>query len=454
MGLLSGRVAAIDGAGATRERASRAPAVITALVLVGVLVVLASSVFSIASRSRSVARGSVVLHSLNEGLRAATVARAQIVFAAYLAESDAAYGTRSRGAIGVALGEARAGLTDLSVAVAALPEGTLDPISSAAVTDFTDLAGETVSLVEAGKASDARVLVRDGLVPAFAEARDRIVDRRDQALEDVTGVGRLLGRLGNLASFVITFLLPSVAVLVYRQLRKRSRHSVELAVELARERGQAERRDRSVLQQLDALRLELDAVAGLPVDRQAPTARRVAVTAGSLASVALGPEQLAFGRVELVSALHGAVRELRLAGIAIDLRGAEGAAWTDAEALRSALLALVVDAHERGATEILVDAVDADGHATIAIAHDGARLPAAERDALFVRATPEQRIAVEACEAPVRLLAALQATEAAGGTLTPVDGTLRSGYALRFPRADAIDVDGAAASPAALASAG
>jgi hypothetical protein len=428
----------IDPTGVQRLRpwAGRGRALALAAVLSLVLVLLASAVFSIAGRSREVARRSVELHSLNESIRAATVVRAQVTFAAYLATNDASNGTDSHLEIGVATREARRNLTDLETTFDTVPsDETLDQETRTALARFTHAAGRTLEVTASSRPAGARLLVRDRLVPSFAVLRDRLVSRRDKALADVKHAGSLLGRLGGLASFVIAFVLPTVAVLVYRQITRRSRESIELATALARERGRGKRRQRLLAQTLARLHGELAGVEAVSTETRLAVVRRIGWHLEALLTVTAGTRQLAFAEVSLADELAALGDALPETGVDVHVTTAEGALWTDPAVLGTAVRNLVLEAQAAGAQRIDLAASVSGDHVEIRVAHDGAELAPVLAELVFDRKHDAERAAVEAGAAPIRLLAAQELIESLGGSLIPVSVSGRPAFVIRFPGA-------------------
>jgi hypothetical protein len=411
----------------------RGRALTLAAVLSLVLVLLASVVFSIAGRSRDVASRSVALHALNESLRAATIVRAQVTFAAYLAANDSVYGTDSHVAIEEAVREARQNLTQLGIANPANQAGRgLDEGTGAALTRFRNAADQTLEVTASSQPAGARRLVRARLVPSFALLRDRLVARRDEALDDVSLTGSQLGRLGGLASFVIAFILPTIGVLVYRQITRRSKESIELATTLAKERGQMKRRQQLLAQSLSQLRKELTGVeAGAPEDRL-PLVRRLGWNVDAIGTVVAGTHQLAFADVDVAAELKVLAEGLRTAGIYVNVFTAEGCTWTDPAALGAAVRNLALEAQDSGARRIELEAALRGGHVEIRITHDGAALTPALASLVFDRSHDDERTAVEAGAAPIRLLAAQELIEVIGGSLLPLAELGRPAYVIRL----------------------
>lgn len=406
------------GTGARRPWVGRRRALTVSAALGLVFVLLASAVFTIAARSRDVANRSVELHSLNETLRAATVVRAQATFAAYLAQSDSLFGTNSRAAIQVAVREARENLTELEAARSTRRSDTiLDQTTASALTRFTRSADRTLQAVTSGRPTQGPRLVRESLVPSFGLFRVRLESQRDRALADVKSAGGALGRLGGLASFVITFILPTIALLVYRQITRRSRESVALATALARERGRAARLRELLGQSLSGLRRDIEELGDAEGSARVPALTRLGCDVEALITVVAGTRRLAFADVHLADLLGGVAASLRDAGTDVGVAAAADSAWTDPSALGAAIRNLVLEARDNGARRIQIDASVDGEDVEIRVGHDGAALMPAVASLVFERSRDAERAAVEAGAAPVRLLAAQELLEALGGSL-------------------------------------
>ena len=398
---------------------------------------LASAVFSLAGRSRQVASRSVTLHSLNESLRSATVVRAQITFAAYLTESDRVFGTTSRVAIKVSILEARRNLVELRrmSSGGSAAEG-FDATTLRILKRFTLAADRTLDVTESDEPAGAQLIARTQVLPAFDVLRDRLVERRDDALADLKAAGNLLGRLGGLASFVIAFVLPTVALLAYRQMTRRTRDSVELAAALTRERGRGTRRRQLLALSLTDLKKELANVEAFDADARLTAVRRLGWNVDALATVVSGTGTLAFADVDLSRELRRLAAALREAEVEVTVAGTWGTAWTDPHVFGAAVRNLVLEAEDSGARRIEIESSTSGEHAEIRIAHDGAGLSPALASRVFERSSDDERSAVEAGGVPIRLLAAQEAIEAMTGSLAHLTGLGRPKFIIRLPRTE------------------
>lgn len=264
----------------------------------------------------------------------------------------------------------------------------------------------------------ASVILRDRAAPAFEKARGRLAERRDEVLDDVTSSGNLLGRLGGLASFLIAFVLPTIAVLMYRQLTARSRETVELAVELGRERTRRRNRQLLLERSLRDVRSALarDAEAGLP----SAAAVRLADDASLLLDVLDGTRQYVLGEVVVAIVLEAVADELRADGLAVRTHAAGEIAWADPAALRHALRCVGLEVRDAGARRVELTACAApSGAVEVVIDHDGARLPAELAARIFAPGGVVEGLGDTAADAPpIRLVAALEVLDALDGSLT------------------------------------
>ena len=277
-------------------------------------------------------------------------------------------------------------------------------------------------------------MVRDQVAPSFIALRDRLVSQRDTALADVKHTGSLLGRLGRLASFVIAFVLPTVAVVVYRQITRRSRESISLATALARERGQTRRRRRMLALQLSNLQRDLaDIQAG--TGNYSLAAARLGWDVEALVTVVDEGRRLTFEDVDLAAELADLGDALRSAGIDTHVAPADGTAWADPASLAAALRCLVLEAEEAGAGQIELGTSTDGGRVHIRVVHDGAALPSSVASLVFEMSHDDERAAVEGGAAPIRLLAAQELIEAMGGSLRPLPGPGRPGFLADLPHA-------------------
>ncbi len=225
----TGIAAGITLSDLARPRIRSRSALLVAVAVGVALFVLVAAAFSVAAESRVVATRSNELHGYDEILRNAITARSQLGSALNFAQLDASQGTDSSEIIDRSVADARQSLATLRSVASSLDPGSpaVDPIDA-----FGDSAVAVAQLLETGTPEDlatARDLVIGPMDAEYDELIAALVDERDRLVEELTTADENLGRLGALATFIIAFFVPTVAMFVYRQVTRRQRETIELA---------------------------------------------------------------------------------------------------------------------------------------------------------------------------------------------------------------------------------
>ncbi|MBT8239755.1 MAG: hypothetical protein KJN63_00845, partial [Acidimicrobiia bacterium] len=192
------------------------------------LFVLVASAFSVAAESRVVATKSNQLHACDEILRSAITVRSQLGSAVNFAQLDRSQNTDSSQIIDVAIADARRSMSDMdatSYCVAESGDGSV-------VTDFAASATQVAALLSSGSDADlaeARTLLVGRLDSEYGTLISALILQREILVRSLTEADETLGQLGALATFIIAFFVPTVAMLVYRQITRRQRETIELA---------------------------------------------------------------------------------------------------------------------------------------------------------------------------------------------------------------------------------
>ena len=245
------------------QRGSRFTA-IALVVGVGLALVFAL-VFSIAFGSKGVAQHAKALHAADEALRAATVARAQAGMAAHLAVLEQELDFDAIASVDVAMRDTRFALDDLAAAVSDLEAhsvATSASIDSAAAA-FTATVGDILLLAEAGDSAGLRTAVGDPFDYAFRVLTDAVVVERDFQASQVAAADDTMGRVGDIARFLVAFVVPLSAIVVYRELTRRQHRQKELEVRLETEQELGKARDEFVANASHELRTPLTSIFGM-----------------------------------------------------------------------------------------------------------------------------------------------------------------------------------------------
>jgi len=246
-----------------RKRGSRATAVTLG---VGVALVLVFAlVFSVSFGSKGVAQHADALHNADEALRAATVARAQAGMATHLGALEREFDFDAAEGIEVALRDTRFALNDLTVAVDEIEQygnGDTASIESSAAA-FSSTVGGIIDAVEAGDTLGAQSIATESLDRDFRLLTGAVVVERDYQASQVAAANDLMGRIGDLARFLVAFLVPTAAIVLYRELARRQTRQKELEVRLETEQELGKARDEFVANASHELRTPLTSIFGL-----------------------------------------------------------------------------------------------------------------------------------------------------------------------------------------------
>ncbi len=245
-----------------RPRVRNRSALLVGFAVAVALFTLVAAAFSVAAESRVVASKSNQLHSYDEVLRCAITVRSQLGSALNFAQLDASQNTDSSVIIGSALTDASGCITELQNSTGL--EAGSDRAVEARLAFSTSSARVSELLVGGGE--EDLVAARDLLIgpmnSEYEELIGALVDERQDLVDDLRQADENLGRLGALATFIIAFFVPTVAMFVYRQITRRQRETIELARLLSEARTGAEWRAELVR---GAVRLANEETESLPV---------------------------------------------------------------------------------------------------------------------------------------------------------------------------------------------
>lgn len=222
-------------------------------------------VFSVAYGSKQITTQASSLHDADESLRAATVVRAQVALGVHMSAVDRQFGTNSGAALETSIVEAELAIQDFQTGMAALEE--------AGALEGTDLRASGVELIRQSRAI-LGLLVSNDFVGAqgvseaeldvsFRELAGDLVDLRDSLSEGVAASDALLGRIGNIARFLVAFLIPVAVIVIYRELMRRQQRQADLETRLNAERQLNVAREEFVANASHELRTPLTSILGL-----------------------------------------------------------------------------------------------------------------------------------------------------------------------------------------------
>lgn len=228
------------------------------------LLVIIGVVYATAHGTRQITSDAVSLHSADEALRSSSVARAQIAIAVHASTVDQQFGSDSSEAIDFALGEAERSLEDFRSGLQVLSdENAVDPGFVAIANDFVENGDSIVAALTTNQIDEARELLTTEFANDFTLLVDGLVERRDGLADAVASADSRLGRIGNVARFLVAFLLPVAVILTHRILARRHARRSALESRLEAERRISVAREEFIASASHELRTPLTSITGL-----------------------------------------------------------------------------------------------------------------------------------------------------------------------------------------------
>ena len=396
----------VVGGGSSRPRWDRSLG-LTVFTGLAMLVVL-GLVFSVAYGSQRITSNAAALHDADEGLRAATIVRAQLALGVHMSSVDREFGTNSGQARETSVVEASLALENLSMAVEQLlGSGAVSDDRLVGVTeDLLDSSGEIVGLLVAGDSVAAQGLSESRLDAEFEALTGVLVDVRDGLSEAVASSDALLGRIGNFARFLVAFLIPAAVILVYRELIKRQARQAELESRLNAERQLNAAREEFVANASHELRTPLTSIIGLSMllaENETVKAEEAATELLSIiisesddlarmvedllttARLDAGALHFVFDDVDVGQEMPETVDPLTRSGPAIAVSVEPGIVRTDRLRFRQLLRNLLSNARKYGGEHIRVEGRVEGRTYVCSVIDDGNGVPVEIEDRLFER---------------------------------------------------------------------
>ncbi|HIE21502.1 MAG TPA: HAMP domain-containing histidine kinase [Acidimicrobiia bacterium] len=382
---------------------------ITFSIVAGVaLLALVGLVFATAYGSRQITSEAISLHNTDEVLRSATVVRAQLAIAVHAGAVDRALGSDSSEVINLALGEAGSALDDLDTGIQALGRDGIElpPGLEEDAAQFSAVARAVIDAMTENRYADARALTEQSLTSEFDSLVVELVAMRDDLVARVASADALLGRVGDIARFLVAFFIPAAIVLLYRMLARRQARQEALESRLAAEQQLAKAREEFVATASHELRTPLTSITGLAMlleesstiqaDSQSTELLGLIISeAGDLARMVedlltaarldVGALTYDFEDVDIARAAADVVDSMQRAGVSAAVDCEPGRARADQTRLRQILRNLLANAHKYGGTDIQVQGRIEGNTYVCEVSDDGHGVPEEIRERLFQR---------------------------------------------------------------------
>ena len=262
-----------------------------------------------------------------------------------------------------------------------------------------------MDLVESGRVSEAEDIARTSLAAAFNGLRDILIPYRDQIASVLAAERGDAGRVARAAGFGVAFLVPAMAILMFRSILHRRQKQADLEASLEREQALGRVRDEMLSSLSHELRTPLTAIYGFAltmreegfVDRRyaADTTDLIIGEAGRLGRMvddllvaAKGEtDVLAFQTddVDIVREIHQALTPFEHEDRRPKIVVAPGVVRGDRFRIRHVLTNLVANAIDHGGPSIAINGVAEGDWYHCSVVDDGVGVSEAMADKLFSR---------------------------------------------------------------------
>jgi signal transduction histidine kinase len=375
---------------------------------IGVAIVLVFAlVFSVSFGTKGIAAHAGSLHDADEALRAATVARSQGGLSAHLVLLQTEFGFDAAAGLETTTTEARAALNDLDASLAGLEErGLVDESLREAATGFRATVAGILDALEAGDLAAARSLANETLDPAFRSLIGYLVVVRDGEAAAVAAANDTMGRIGDLARFLVAFIVPTAVILAYRELARRQQRQSELEVRLQAEQSIGKARDEFVANASHELRTPLTSIFGLahvleedPLVQQSETApemvgmiisethdlSRMVDDLLTTARLDAGALHYQFEHLAVLDEVHEVVEPMRRSGLSVAVDVQPSVVRSDRLRLRQVIRNLLSNASKYGGPRVRIIGRVVSGWYEVRVEDDGEGIPKDLEERLFQR---------------------------------------------------------------------
>ncbi|MEZ5280166.1 MAG: hypothetical protein R2770_06815 [Acidimicrobiales bacterium] len=385
------------------------------------LFVLALGVFSVGQASRRVTERASSAHSYDELLMSATVARAQLSFTSLVyelgqtAEIDVARPIESN------LGNVSGSMTNMAVIV---EEARRDGVGLLPTTeDSVGRFRERVREVSLALSNGEDGISLDAMEQAYDELADVVARDRDDALDLLDAADAELTDLGTLVGAIIAFLIPTVAVMIYRELTRPQREVLELEAALAKGHAQTLVRRKLVDRFVERARMRPESHLTAPIERF--------VAATEVVDGARAPDLQTLESGELSSMLW---RAGRVTGVEVEVSGPTGiVTMTDGGVFFDAVRLLIRDLAGSGASLVFCEIIDLASAVELRLGHDGVRRTSTEA-ALALEPDSSNLLDIVRSKRSADLWVARTLLRAIGADLRAVSKNPSVSYAVVVPR--------------------
>jgi len=236
----------------------------TGLMVVATLVIaLLAIAFSNSDQAVRIGDGSEALLRTEELLNASIATRSTIDLALIFAAAEES-GLADEEAIDAIVADGRnlVGQIEASVVLLVGIDPTLTPTIATATGALVSTSTETLDLVEERRVDEAERVAQVSLTAAFDGLSNVLIPYRDRVAAVVTAERGSVGRVAQAAGFGVAFLIPALAILMFRSITRRRQKQADLIASLETEQALGRARDDMISNLSHELRTPLTAIYG------------------------------------------------------------------------------------------------------------------------------------------------------------------------------------------------
>ncbi len=331
------------------------------------------------------------LHAADMALVTQDLAMSAIGQSALVAE-DAGRSIAAEPDVVAAVARADAAVSRMQAGFVSLPDSVQEALASE-YTDWESAAASVISSVNSGDADAALATLADSLAPAADALAAGLLAERDTRAAAVADAESGLALAARLVGFVVVFLLPLVAILIYRESARRQMHAARLHLDARMEAEAAAGKDKEQLVADLAAKLQIPLASihefsGLLLDGGAESERArdlislihgrsgelshqledVLAAAGSL-------PPLAAETLQIADEVDAAISSFARHGYQIGGTYGAGSVEADSARVRQILRNLLTNALVHGGPKVSVFGDVAGSKYVVAVEDNGAGLP-------------------------------------------------------------------------------
>jgi signal transduction histidine kinase len=371
------------------------------------MLAIAALVFSNSYATEDVAENGIVAQRAEAALGANDVALKALGQAVLLAE-DGSLGVADADTVDRAVGEAQTTIDELTNRIVELTEAAGDDAGFTILA--TDLRAESETMLAratAGDIAEAGGLLAGSVKQAFEALRDAVATERNDREAALTSVDNIASRVGNMARFLVAFLLPLAAVLAYRYAARRQLRvsEIQLDARLAAEHQVIRAKDEFIANMSHELRTPLTSIYGFSellletgmidpdsamdlvgmINQESAELSRMVEDLLISARVEAGAVVYSLQSVTVADELEAVVEPLTRTGAEIEADVPNDVVWADPLRVRQILRNLVSNALRHGGPTIRVEGRALEDRLEVAVLDNGAGVPPEKVDRLFTR---------------------------------------------------------------------